>query len=231
MNAYRIVDKKSCQRSSNQVERLSKIESSDDRSYLQVYLWRSTSRKMTQPLFLFATFYMSGAVWGHVGPKCYTTNFEPIVSLWAVLTWKRRLRTPYHIHIPNPKCVKIPWVLAPAKKSASEQSSEKNTISPMSVQWWKKVSLLNHHNPNCSGVPQNLTWCQWFGETKIHATKKAILRCFDLPKQFSWPGAQCLPKTMILWVNLRYFGTLYKVHPVTEEIFFVTPWDGSGVII
>ena len=72
----------------------------------------------------------------------------------------------------------------------------------------KKVSLLNHHNPNCSGVPQNLTWCQWFGETKIHATKKAILRCFYFPKQFSWPGAQCSPKTMILRVNLRYFGTL-----------------------
>ena len=75
---------------------------------------------------------------GHVGPKCYTTNFEPIVSLWAILTWKRRPRTPYHIHIPNPKCVKIPWVLAPAKKSASEQSSQKNTFSPMSVQWRKK---------------------------------------------------------------------------------------------
>ena len=38
------------------------MESSDDRSYLQVHLWRSTSRKMTYPLFLLATFYMSGAV-------------------------------------------------------------------------------------------------------------------------------------------------------------------------
>ena len=28
-----------------------------------MHLWRSTSRKMTYPLFLFATFYMSGAVW------------------------------------------------------------------------------------------------------------------------------------------------------------------------
>ena len=38
------------------------MESSDDQSYLQVHLWRSTSRKMTYPLFLCATFYMSGAV-------------------------------------------------------------------------------------------------------------------------------------------------------------------------
>ena len=38
------------------------MKSSDDRSYLQVHLWRSTTRKMTYPLFLFATFYMSGAV-------------------------------------------------------------------------------------------------------------------------------------------------------------------------
>ena len=45
------------------VGRLSKImESSDDWSYLQVHLWRSTARKMTYPLFLCATFYMSGAV-------------------------------------------------------------------------------------------------------------------------------------------------------------------------
>ena len=40
------------------------MESSDDRSYLQVHLWCSTSRKMTYPLFLFATFYLSGAVCG-----------------------------------------------------------------------------------------------------------------------------------------------------------------------
>ena len=58
-----MLTKKPCQRNSNQVECLSKMESSDDRSYLQVHLWRSTSRKMTYPLFLFATFYMSGAVW------------------------------------------------------------------------------------------------------------------------------------------------------------------------
>ena len=43
-------------------ERLSKMESSDDRSFLQVHLWHSTARKMTYPLFLCATFYMSGAV-------------------------------------------------------------------------------------------------------------------------------------------------------------------------
>ena len=38
------------------------MKSFDDRSYLQVHMWRSTSRKMTYPLFLCATFYMSGAV-------------------------------------------------------------------------------------------------------------------------------------------------------------------------
>ena len=38
------------------------MESFDDRSYLLVHLWRSTSRKMTYPLFLCATFYMSVAV-------------------------------------------------------------------------------------------------------------------------------------------------------------------------
>ena len=44
------------------VERLSKMESCDDLSFLQVHLWRSTARKMTYPLFLCANFYMSGAV-------------------------------------------------------------------------------------------------------------------------------------------------------------------------
>ena len=38
------------------------MESFDDWSYLQVHLWRSTSRKMTYPLFFCASFYMSGAV-------------------------------------------------------------------------------------------------------------------------------------------------------------------------
>ena len=145
---------------------------------------------------------------GHVGPKCYTTSFEPIVSLSAVLTWKRRPRTPYHIHIPNPKCVKIPWVLASAINQLRSNRLKKILFHQCPCNGGKKVSLLNHHKPNYSGVPQNLTWCQWFGETKIHATKKAILRCFYFPKQFSWPGAQCSPKTMILRVNLRYFGTL-----------------------
>ena len=35
------------------------MESFNDQSYLQVHLWRSTFRKMTYPLFLCATFYMS----------------------------------------------------------------------------------------------------------------------------------------------------------------------------
>ena len=37
-------------------ERLSKMESSDDRSFLQVHLWHSTARKMTYPLFYSETF-------------------------------------------------------------------------------------------------------------------------------------------------------------------------------
>ena len=37
------------------VERLSKMESSDDRSFLQVHLWHSTARKMTYPLFYLET--------------------------------------------------------------------------------------------------------------------------------------------------------------------------------
>ena len=45
------------------VERLSKMESSDDRSYLQLHLWFSTSRKMIYSLCLCATFYTSGAVY------------------------------------------------------------------------------------------------------------------------------------------------------------------------
>ena len=35
---------------------MSKMESSDDRSFLQVHLWHSTARKMTYPLFFCATF-------------------------------------------------------------------------------------------------------------------------------------------------------------------------------
>ena len=36
-------------------EHLSKMESSDDRSFLQVHLWHSTARKMTYPLFYLET--------------------------------------------------------------------------------------------------------------------------------------------------------------------------------
>ena len=35
---------------------MSKMESSDDRSFLQVHLWHSTARKMTYPLFYLETF-------------------------------------------------------------------------------------------------------------------------------------------------------------------------------
>ena len=35
---------------------MSKMESSDDRSFLQVHLWHSTARKMTYPLFYSETF-------------------------------------------------------------------------------------------------------------------------------------------------------------------------------
>ena len=35
---------------------MSKMESSDDRSFLQVHLWHSTARKMTYPLFYPETF-------------------------------------------------------------------------------------------------------------------------------------------------------------------------------
>ena len=75
------------------------MESSDDRSYLQVHLWRSTSRKMTYPLFLFATFYMSGAVWASLtgggegegqvqGNGILNQNTKSLLGIiWLLIGW------------------------------------------------------------------------------------------------------------------------------------------------
>ena len=44
---------------------------------------------------------------------CYTTHFEPMVSLWAAITSKGRRGHPKLIHFLNPECARILWVLAP----------------------------------------------------------------------------------------------------------------------
>ena len=87
------------------VEHLSKMESSDDWSYLQVHLWHSTARKMTYPLFLCATFYMSGAVCGSLEVKelhllqKFWTRIRHAETTWTT-HWKSNLirRRPVRTH-------------------------------------------------------------------------------------------------------------------------------------
>ena len=99
-------------------------------------------------------------------------------------TVKKIFYPPFHMHILNPECIRIPWVLAPKKfpvknfRVRSElrkfsvfhefplplakkirRPAEDSILMPLTF----PIASLNRYTPNFSGVPQKLTWCQQFG--------------------------------------------------------------------
>ena len=130
------------------------------------------------PLCLWQCFFVTPLIF------CNTSGFWPMTSLWAAVTSKPRLGHPNRLHFLNPKCVRIPWVVAPKKilvenfrvRSALPKKSlfreftcpdgknmQRARVRSISVPPTFHIVSLKHYAPNFSGPPQKLTWCQLFG--------------------------------------------------------------------
>ena len=140
----------------------------------------------------------------------------------------------FHIHILNPECVRIPWVLAP-KNFPVQNFRVRSVLQKSSIFHWfllpppkKKyrarvptilmpqtfpIASLNRYTPNFSGVPQKLTWCQQFGlqifpkwgDADICPLEMAVFRCFFGQNKFSRPNGRLSPIACLTY--LESYGT------------------------
>ena len=130
----------------------------------------------------------------------YPTHFETMVSLWAAITSKWRLRHPNQILFLSPQCVRIPWVLAP--KSFPVEKFRVGSVPP--------TNSLFHHFLCPDGEKARYPR---FVSTKIgHFNVCFFTKPIFLAKHFLLKACTHFLKAIGLRVNL---GTLY-VHPVTR---------------